>query len=669
MAVTKEQLETKMQSLSVDRASRAKAIRALEGYHLETSESNIRKYVALQALLPAKSRITPKLMSSFNKEVKQSTAAGQKFHMQWKAKLPVPPASAVGKLVDPQSIPDFPAGIDVNDVWLFEWNAPTDELGSGLMFCRTECATTRRLDMSAAAAGGEFLDAPLAPSPSTSIGEQSPASFPATSAPTCIASRDQQPPRALVRGDSDTTTEAAFETIAIHAKRCADKLLLVSDDKSDPDSLGSWVRQFQADLARNPREPRPCDIKFIRFVSKTLLETASYSVLPSFASHFIILGEAYPAFKLPYLDAMIGLSKHDPLSDEPVETNLTVEQSPNFFLSTLFQDFKANQFSLRLEKLRTAHDMPQAERLAGIEKLRRKAPTEQIIELDVATTVLGKLPHLNKLEYVLKHPEHFEMLRSWAPDKTLVTEALLCQPFVGASPMFSDLTIDAYVDVAGILSKPASLLDIVQHPILKNLIAHFSSMKEAAGTSPELKKAVEIVGKTLAVARCGFAGSLGDEALPDLGALSEEETSVAKAIRGGRVARLGQEIDGAHWESVSSPFLGQGAAGEGTAGESFGKGRKGKGTGERKGSLGLGAAGAAARAGRKGRERGLKNIGEVASATASCVGESLSVGDQVVITVKVRKPDYDQMRATIKSISYHGKDITLTMDEGPCKGI
>ena len=108
-------------------------------------------------------------------------------------------------LVDPSSIMDFPGTLRPNDVWVFYSNVPKSELGPGAFFFKSECAVIRTLDLGRGSA--PVLDMVKSDDPPADEGAH------------------ETKKRLLVAQISNPSadSQSAYETVAQHAKDCADR--------------------------------------------------------------------------------------------------------------------------------------------------------------------------------------------------------------------------------------------------------------------------------------------------------------------------------------------------------------------------------------------------------------------------------------------------------------
>ena len=157
-------VQAQMQQVSVSQEDRQKAKRALETWSKEqkltatVDEDLVKMYLAVKVLLPEGKKVTPALMNTFKKEIKNTFALGCRFWMQWRSVLPVLPEKYKKFLVDPTSLPDFPSNTSPIDVWVIQGKCNVDDFGDNPSYIKSEASTVRTLDAAAAGSAARNPD-------------------------------------------------------------------------------------------------------------------------------------------------------------------------------------------------------------------------------------------------------------------------------------------------------------------------------------------------------------------------------------------------------------------------------------------------------------------------------------------------------------------------------
>ena len=146
--ITNEQVALARSQVHVSSDNQEKAERALRNLAVEETHDNVILWLTLSMLLGSEGRITKKLWSQHQVKVVCSVATEVSYYQVLRTDMPNLPPQAAGRVVDPRSIPDFPAGIPPNTVWFLKKSFPKELLPNDYSKIRTSASTVRELPVS-----------------------------------------------------------------------------------------------------------------------------------------------------------------------------------------------------------------------------------------------------------------------------------------------------------------------------------------------------------------------------------------------------------------------------------------------------------------------------------------------------------------------------------------
>ena len=142
------QIDEARENIDIKGDMMTKAERTLRAWGVIGTEDNVRMFYALKLLLGPGSNVSKKLWDRHQVAAESKTEASMSWHLVLRKDLPVLPPCAVGKAIDPTTIPNFPKGVKPNECWVLPKSVPASLLGDHVGKIKRSAAIVSTLPVS-----------------------------------------------------------------------------------------------------------------------------------------------------------------------------------------------------------------------------------------------------------------------------------------------------------------------------------------------------------------------------------------------------------------------------------------------------------------------------------------------------------------------------------------
>lgn len=163
--------------------------------------------------------------------------------------------------------------------------------------------------------------------------------------------------------------------------------------------------------------PGPHDVKFFKFLVRTVLGTAMYKSLAPFSKIFSRMAKLSSDLDTPLSRAVIEMASFGDDENKEIGSNLSIGDHKKLFFSPLGKDFQQNRLGVQIQSLKKSRSCPMEARIARAQNLKKfadKAGTEdQVIDISFFLTVCAPIKVVNKLVFLVEKAGRWELLAEW----------------------------------------------------------------------------------------------------------------------------------------------------------------------------------------------------------------------------------------------------------------
>ena len=479
-------LEDAKASIDVDADKTAKAERTLKGWGVPVTEDSVRQFFALRMLKGPGSNITKKLWEKHETRTEDRTEVSVTWHLVLRKDLPVLPACAVGKAVDPRSIPNFPKSLKPEDCWVLPKSVPVAILGDNVQKLKRSAALVSTLPLSEYNPVGSAAGSGTEQNQSDDLEkEETPDLAPKPQDKSkCILNRHASNP------DKDEDVNWA-EKQALNTEKffAAEKLTTQMPDST---YVIHWVRSFKENVdciqkaaqAQEKAAQFPVNCRaFLSFVTEELMKRRSLHCLPDFVAEFKCVKDVAPELVSPLCDTLIRLAQSNnakteektnfslaPLSEWPV-------RKAKFEECTLWRQFEEERDEAALQDIKKNVSEERKARLQRLIDIYPKIPSGQ--SKDEATIIKMILQHPSNedtLVFLLEEPKRCAVLKEWFPGDGRCGFEVLSRPAVD----LQGVAAKEFTLKAQIAFKSERATKAVKNPVVQLLLKEWRQLSSIA---------------------------------------------------------------------------------------------------------------------------------------------------------------------------------------------
>ena len=510
MSLTEEAIQQE-KDRGVTALERKQAIKRLRNFNqngkqFEVNEDMVLLYTAVKRIRSRESggdiRVSPLMLRDWTAKASQSTMLKQAYfiapkfnnmHFETDDRIKF-------ALLDPLTFDELPAWFDASEFYLIDQVVPRELLGLGVSSLELKLGIQRTKALNRSGAASSIQDAKASikedggHEPSCKCEDAG--TVPTT---TLETERKHSQERALVtkrRGLLREPSEPeqpgdAVEKICMNLKEEMDKENFFCADRNIPSAYkwfnvlkehvleiwGVFSASGSSDASAFVEGLDPVIKRAFKFSVLQLLSTRSFDVLPVFGKDLAVLHSTFPKLLPSLCLAVMSLAEYDITSaGEPKLKGLSLKEVEFFLKSNLQAHFVERRVEALLHKYMQERTLSDKERLPYVKQLREGGLKDiQKVHVDFAEIILGDIPRVEKVRFLLRDQNRYDLLLLWQGEKC---KLLLTKPFALKKNTFASLRADDFWYATLSVSGTQECVEAISNPIAKDLVSIFRKLLE-----------------------------------------------------------------------------------------------------------------------------------------------------------------------------------------------